>query len=330
MVYSKFWGRQQKRLVALSLAASGSFVLGIMMPGQNRMSQLPISTVSSVSSIDVATATQSPETQSSQLPDQPSPKIQQMFSLRDHLGGIKSVMALQVEDAKKTVEQLEENRFTIPIPQRFQGKIIAQDQLKIDEKIVALTFDDGPWPETTEQILEILQKNQIKATFFVVGQHLKAFPEIGKKIVLDGHVIANHSWAHPTRNMSRERAQNEIENTAKLVEELTGIQTNLFRPPGGVLTNGLTQYAQEKNYATIMWSADSMDWRASESAIIQNVLRQVKPGAIVLFHDGGGNRAKTVKALPKIISKLQEENYQFVTVPELLQHLDQKLASANQ
>lgn len=312
MGYSKFWGLQQRRFVAVSLAAGGSFLLGVVMPSHERMTQPQVST------INVSTQTQASEGVANEVED---PAI---LSLRDNFLDAQEVIASQVVAATKIVEELEIERFSSEIPERFQGKTISKEQLKIQEKIVALTFDDGPWPESTEQILNILKENEIKATFFIIGKHLKAFPEIGKKVVADGHIIANHTWAHPTGNMSRERAQNEIENTAKLVEELTGIKTNLFRPPGGVLTNGLVEYAEEKKYANIMWSADSMDWRASEANLIKNVLSQVTPGGIILLHDGGGDRSKTVKALPNIINKLKEQGYQFVTVPELLERLDQE------
>ncbi|MBD0342873.1 MAG: polysaccharide deacetylase family protein, partial [Microcoleus sp. Co-bin12] len=182
-----------------------------------------------------------------------------------------------------------------------------------------------PWPTTTKQILEILKKNNIKATFFWVGRYLQAYPEIGKQVAAAGHAIGNHTWNHQYLKYNEDGAAREIDRTSSLIEKLTGIQTSIFRPPGGILNNGLAAYAQKKNYAVVMWSADSFDWRTLTESLMDNVMRQAKSGGIVLMHDGGGNRARTVKALPDIIARLRKEGYIFVTVPELLQMQEQEL-----
>ncbi|MEL7038715.1 MAG: polysaccharide deacetylase family protein, partial [Cyanobacteria bacterium J06592_8] len=103
-------------------------------------------------------------------------------------------------------------------------------------------------------------------------------------------------------------------------------KTPIFRPPGGVENNGLVDYVTSRDYVNVMWSSDSRDWMSSASSIIYNVLDTVKPGRIVLLHDGGGNRSATVTALPEIIAELQEEGYRFVTIPEMLEMADQQLA----
>ena len=151
-----------------------------------------------------------------------------------------------------------------------------------------------------------------------MGSALKNQKDIAKVVVNEGHVIANHTWSHRYQKYSPSGAAEEIESTAKLIEELTGIESPMFRPPGGVLDNGLVDYVLKKNYVNIMWSADSQDWKSSSEGIINNVLKQAKSGGIILMHDGGGDRAATVKALPTIIKKLKEQGYTFVTVPELL------------
>ncbi len=214
---------------------------------------------------------------------------------------------------------------TLSVPTEFRAKIIKKVKSLGLEKAIALTFDDGPWPRTTSQVLEILKKEDIKATFFWVGQYLAAHPEIAQQVIADGHAIGNHTWHHWYRQMSQPTAAHEIEDTAKLIYKTTGIKTLAFRPPGGLLNNGVVDYAKEQNYVTVMWSVDSMDYRPySAEQLVRNVIRKAEPGGIVLMHDGGGNRATTVQALPQIIAQLKQLGYNFVTVPQLLEMNDKQ------
>lgn len=219
----------------------------------------------------------------------------------------------------------------LPIPVQFQGKIIreiplnAQDKENAKQTIIkpiALTFDDGPWLSNTSQILATLKQQKVKATFFVIGKHVKIYPQLIKQVVAEGHAIGNHTWSHEYGYYSEAAAARELDETAKLVYKTTGVKTSLFRPPAGILTNGLVTTAQEKKYAVIMWSVDSKDWRYrgnTSQPLIESVLKDAKPGGIVLMHDGGGDRTTTVQALPKIISQLKKQGYTFVTVPELME-----------
>ena len=218
---------------------------------------------------------------------------------------------------KEEAEYIKNITFTIP--EQFKGKTINDVPVPEDKKVVALTFDDGPWEKTTNDTLYILDKYGIKATFFVVGQYIQAYPEIMKKVVSHGHAIGNHTWTHRYHGFSEAAAAKEFGNTAAIIEKVTGAKTSLFRPPGGVLTNGLVAYAHKNGYVNVMWSADSLDYRSSTPGIIKNVLSQVKPGGVILLHDGGGDRQKTVNALPEIIDSLIEQGYSFVTLPELLE-----------
>ncbi len=225
----------------------------------------------------------------------------------------------------QTVDVVSNIAHSIPlnfdVPKQFQAKTIKEAIPTTAEKVVALTFDDGPWPEVTENILATLKKENIKATFFMVGQPLKSFPELGKKVLADGHVIANHTTHHWYHSMSPLVAQREIEDTAKIIKDILNVETSYFRPPGGVLTNGLVAYAQSKGQSVQMWSVDTNDSnprRPSPEAMIKTVMAQVKPGGIVLMHDGGGNHGNTAKALPEMIAKLRAAGYKFVTTPELL------------
>jgi peptidoglycan-N-acetylglucosamine deacetylase len=210
---------------------------------------------------------------------------------------------------------------TFTPPSQFQGKTLYKVEVPNQEKVIALTFDDGPWQGTTKQMLDILKQNDIKATFFWVGTAIKENPEIAKKVVADGHAIGNHTWHHWYKQMDAATAKSEIEHTADLIYQTTGVKTTLFRPPGGYLNNGLVAYAKSQKYAVVMWSQTSADTdpRAKYQVFVKNVLRDAKPGGIVLMHDGGGDRRRTVEALPGIIQGLKVKGYRFVTVPELLE-----------
>jgi chitin deacetylase len=205
-------------------------------------------------------------------------------------------------------------------PDQFAGQVVRHVPLANDNKAVALTFDDGPWPNSSAQILDILKQHDVKGTFFIVGRALQSFPAVAQRMVAEGHAIGNHTWNHRTARANPQAAAHEIDNMAVLMERTLGIKTRLYRPPGGVLNNGLDQYAQNKGYTTVMWSMDTLDWRRPQSqTIVQRVLNGVHPGDIVLFHDGGGDRRSTVAALPRIITELQKRGYRLVTVPELLE-----------
>lgn len=212
------------------------------------------------------------------------------------------------------------------VPTAFQGQVVYEVTPANGEKVVALTFDDGPWPETTEQVLAILQRFEVPATFFVTGQQVEKLPQLAWRMVAEGHAIANHSWSHPMAEMDTATAIRELDHTNRLIERVTGTRPALFRPPGGNLNTRLTTYAKQTQNAVLMWSADSEDYYVSAPLIVDNVLRQVRPGGIVLLHDGGGNQQATVEALPQILTTLQRLGYRFVTVPELL-HLAQPTAN---
>ncbi|MEH2122393.1 polysaccharide deacetylase family protein [Nostoc sp.] len=239
----------------------------------------------------------------------------------------------QIEELKATMlnswQQLVQVKgFSYAVPLRFQGAIVDSAKLTPEQKVIALTFDDGPWPESTAQVLDILKKNQIKGTFFLIGQNVKNYPGLVKREIAEGHVIGNHTWHHWYQFLNPQAAAYEIVHTADLIYQVTGIKTNLFRPPGGLMHNGVADYARNSKYAIIRWSSDSVDYsRPAVPKLINNVFRRAKPGGIVLMHDGGGNRSKTVQALPEIIANFRKQGYSFVTIPELLemQDKDQRL-----
>ncbi|NEP14202.1 MAG: polysaccharide deacetylase family protein [Symploca sp. SIO2C1] len=225
----------------------------------------------------------------------------------------------------KLMEAEKAKRLNPPVPAQFKAKTINDIPLSSGEKVIALTFDDGPWPKTTNEILYILNKNNIKATFFFIGRNVQTFPHLAKLVAEHGHAVGNHSWSHPYHQHSTAAAAQQIDRTTKLIYKLTGIKTTMFRPPGGYLTNGLVAYAHTQNYVNVMWSADSMDYAVSSPTLLRNVMNQSSPGGIVLMHDGGGNRMGTVNALPEMINQLRKQGYKFVTVPELMEMREKEL-----
>lgn len=253
----------------------------------------------------------------------------------------RAIVVQQDEAYQKVIatllEQEKINRLNSPLPVQFQGKTIrslpfdSTDKGKTQgEKLspIALTFDDGPWPSITSQVLEILKKNNVKATFFLVGKQVQKYPQLVKQIINEGHAVGNHTWSHQYHLYDEAAAAHEIDDNAALIYKLTGVKTSLFRPPAGILNNGLVAYAQEKKYAAIMWSVDSKDWRNrsfTAQSLLKSVLKEAKPGGIILLHDGGGDRSSTVKALPELIAQLKKHGYNFVTVPELLEIADKEL-----
>ncbi|MEH1850347.1 MAG: polysaccharide deacetylase family protein [Nostoc sp.] len=236
-----------------------------------------------------------------------------------------------IEDLKATMlriwqEQAQIRSLSYPVPLRFQGEVIEGAKLTPEQKVIALTFDDGPWPASTSQVLDILKQNQIKGTFFLIGQNVKNYPSLVKREIAEGHVIGNHTWHHWYQFLNPQAAAYEIDHTADLIYQVTGVKTNLFRPPGGIMHNGVAAYARNSKYAIVLWSSDSVDYsRPAVPKLINNVFRRAKPGGIVLMHDGGGNRSKTVQALPEIIANFRKQGYSFVTIPELLEMQDKDI-----
>lgn len=194
---------------------------------------------------------------------------------------------------------------------------------RTQEKVVALTFDDGPDPSYTESILNILKEKQVSATFFVLGEGVEANADLLRRMLKEGHEIGNHGYTHDySQRYSQYKTLDEIRRTDKVVYAATGIHTYYYRPPGGLISKSQTENITRNGYEVILWSADSQDWRKPGiNRIKKNVLTNVFPGAIVLFHDGGGIRSQTVGALEQIIDQLRINGYSFVTLSELF-HLD--------
>ena len=189
-------------------------------------------------------------------------------------------------------------------------------------KIVALTYDDGPSPPSTNQLLDILDRYQVKATFFEIGRNIEKHPEIVPMIVARGHELANHSYSHTDMMFKpREFLLSEIEKTDKLLQELGVKQDSIsFRPPFGRRFVVLSYLLSQMHKKLIMWDVDSLDYENTLTAedIANRVIDNVRSGSIVLMHDSGGDRSKTLAATQAIVKTLQSKGYAFKTVSELL------------
>ncbi|MBE0448612.1 MAG: polysaccharide deacetylase family protein [Actinobacteria bacterium] len=202
------------------------------------------------------------------------------------------------------------------------------------ESVVAITFDDGPNPIYTPQILDILKEKGVKATFFVVGLHVRKYPDIARRIVAEGHDIGNHTYTHKdlvpaTRRMVLAQAH----KTDQVIKRITGASSSLFRPPRGIFSSAVRRLLVDKEgYRLILWTVSSVDWRrVSPRAILRRISRHTRPGAILLFHDSGAlirregaSRDNTVEALPMVIDHLRAKGYEMVTISEMLRRLEEE------
>jgi peptidoglycan/xylan/chitin deacetylase (PgdA/CDA1 family) len=194
-----------------------------------------------------------------------------------------------------------------------------------DEKVVALTFDDGPNEPYTSQILDVLDAEGVKATFFAVGVNVNTYPDVARRIVADGDVIANHSWDHSRIATAVDFRYSQLIRAQDAIQQVTGVTPRYFRPPAGIHTPWQLRKVASVGLTTVNWDAEGYDWQRPNSPlrIEQRVFASVRPGSIILLHDGdethhGSDRSQTVAALPVIIETLRAEGYRFVTVPELL------------
>ncbi|WP_448560585.1 polysaccharide deacetylase family protein [Trichothermofontia sp.] len=210
------------------------------------------------------------------------------------------------------------NPLTFTVPEVFQGKTIYRVNPIRARKVIALTFSGGPWPNNTEQILAILKRYHVKATFFWVGQAVADQPDLARQVVAQGHAIGNQPWSSPDSPPSRFALAQEIERTAQIIQQTTGVTSTLFRPSQTPLNKALLLQAQRQQYTTILWSVDAGDEDSSD-AIVDRVLQDASSGAIVQMQDGGGDRVALIQALPQIIMLLRRQGYQFLTVPDLLE-----------
>lgn len=195
------------------------------------------------------------------------------------------------------------------------------------DKVVALTFDDGPWPETTSQILDILEENGAKATFFTIGSQIADQSEDVRRAHEMGCEVCTHTWDHAAGNgqgvnltyMSASEQVEELQKGYQSIADVLGEEpSHIMRAPGGNFYGEIIDNLWNYLDAEIGWDVDTEDWRQPGADAIAEMILSVQPGQIILMHDGGGDRSQTVEALRTALPKLVEQGYSFVTIDELL------------
>jgi peptidoglycan/xylan/chitin deacetylase (PgdA/CDA1 family) len=197
--------------------------------------------------------------------------------------------------------------------------MVRRSPLSAGSRVIALTFDDGPWPGQTERVLDILKNDGVRATFFMLGIRARIAPDLAKRVVAEGHSVGNHTQSHAQlRRVSPGVVRAQMEGGRGSIEAATGVKTVWFRAPGGEVSPVVMAEAQALGERVIRWDVDPADWRKPPApAIVGRVVGGLRPGAVVLLHDGGGDRNQTIAALPEIIRIAREQGYRFVTLDEM-------------
>ncbi|WP_041440320.1 polysaccharide deacetylase family protein [Thermomonospora curvata] len=199
---------------------------------------------------------------------------------------------------------------------RYKEAITNLDQLDPARppKTISLTIDDGPHPKYTPQVLDLLAEHQVTATFFVVGEMVKEHPALTRRIVEAGHQICNHTMTHPMGfdRIGGKRIHREIAEAHARIAQATGVVPKYFRSPGGAWSRQVMEKVAEYGMIPIGWEVDPWDWRRPGVARIKRALLRSKDGAIMLCHDGGGDRSQTVAALREVVPRLKKRGMTFV------------------
>lgn len=206
------------------------------------------------------------------------------------------------------------------LQKKFPNILVLRGSLQKNR--IALTFDDGPDRRFTPQVLDVLKKHNVKATFFLMGSRVDGHPDITRRIHQEGHSIGNHTYWHPQLwQESIDRMRWEVTQTDAAIKKVVGYSPKLFRAPYGGLNDQLLMEFGKMNFSVIGWSVDSMDWTQIDSATVQkNVLSNLHPGAVVLMHSGGHwtqDLSGMVQAVDALIPRLKREGAEFVTIPQM-------------
>lgn len=203
------------------------------------------------------------------------------------------------------------------------GPVAAERPLA--EKVVALTFDDGPYPPYTGQILDVLRENRTVGTFFLIGANAAKYPDLVRRIAAEGHQLGNHTYNHPDLlKLDRAQIAAEAERAGAAIAAIAGERPHVVRPPHGFRDPLVLDVMKRQGLRVVEWSVASRDWtNPGADVIVARTLQSIKSGSIILLHDGDGveaaaPRAQTVEAAGRIIRHLKAEGYRFVTVDELL------------
>ncbi|MDD6980620.1 MAG: polysaccharide deacetylase family protein [Clostridia bacterium] len=207
--------------------------------------------------------------------------------------------------------------FLLPLRAAAEASVV---KVLTEEKLIALTFDDGPHPRYTERILTVLEKYGVKATFFEIGVNVKNYPDAARAVAAAGHEIGNHTYCHPhLSGVGTDRLKEEVTACAEMIHTVTGATPVLYRPPEGARGDAQFEVLNAMGYRQILWSVDTNDWRGrSRDAIVKQVLARVGSGDIILMHDYVSGHFVADEALDCLIPELLARGYRFVTVSELL------------
>jgi len=221
--------------------------------------------------------------------------------------------------AAPTREDLNPRRTVLMLSSVWKGDIITQVDTS-GRKLVALTFDDGPDPRYTPSVLAILKQYQVKATFFVVGENAEAHPGLVRQAIKEEHEIENHTYSHPELNRDTlAEVKAEIVGAQETIEGLTGRYPHYFRPPKRLYNQQVIKAAHASSMQVVLWTVCVENQSCpTPQKMAARVLKKMRPGAIILAHDGGLPRETTIHALPFIIEGYQEQGYTFVTLSELI------------
>ena len=221
-----------------------------------------------------------------------------------------------VREAKRPALRMLLKHFAAQIIPR---QVIVWKGRKCVNKNIALTFDDGPNPTFTPAVLDILKEKSTRATFFLIGEYAEKNRALTKRITQEGHSIGMHSYTHSAyKSMTDTGKKSEIVRSRHILQEIAGINTNLFRPPQGSLSISQLRYCLRENITTVLWSIDSLDFKNKDvkDIVASAVANGIRGGDIILFHD---DNEATVTALPKVIDHFQNAGFEFVTVEEMIQ-----------
>lgn len=208
---------------------------------------------------------------------------------------------------------------TVPVAASSVTKIVFT-RCAVPAPVIAITFDDGPNPDHTPRLLDMLKARNIKATFFMVGRCVVTWPHLVKRMAKEGHEVANHSWSHPLlTRLGNASLDSQLQKTHDAIIQACGIAPRHYRPPYGAIGMSQRKHIHEQfGYSTILWDVDPLDWKTPRNSrkVQERILANTKSGSIILTHDIHGS---TVDAMPATLDALMARGYQFATVSQLLE-----------
>jgi peptidoglycan/xylan/chitin deacetylase (PgdA/CDA1 family) len=198
--------------------------------------------------------------------------------------------------------------------------------LEPGSRLLALTYDDGPNDPWTFRLLDVLERHEVKATFFLIGRFVQQRPDIARALVDAGHAIGSHSWDHPNLIFcSAAETRRQLDQTQNAILDATGVNVTIFRPPFGGRRPASLRVARLLGLKTVMWNVTCKDWTPrSAGEIVALAARQIRGGNVILLHDGefhriGVDRSRSVEATDRILSRYRSEGFKFVTIPQMME-----------